>query len=69
MGTALLTFSIVIVHNHLSGISEPSKEDCAVAEKLKAAVALIGMIFGDHHIIGKESFYSFREVGKIKQTN
>ena len=53
--------SIIIVHNHPSGDSEPSTEDEQVTEKLFEAGELLGVKVLDHVVIGKESYYSFQE--------
>ena len=53
--------NIIIIHNHPSGVSEPSKEDKAITEKLEKAAELIGIHFCDHIIIGRGNFFSFRK--------
>lgn len=57
--------NMVIVHNHPSGLPNPSGEDFAVTKKIKAAAELIGILFCDHIIIGKEEYYSFHEAGEL----
>lgn len=51
--------NIVIVHNHPSGDSSPSKEDDNMTRRLQKAADLIGIDFLDHIIIGEESYYSY----------
>ena len=53
--------SIIIIHNHPSGVPEPSKEDMRVTKKIKEASDLIGINFCDHIIVGREGYYSFNE--------
>lgn len=59
--------NMIIVHNHPSGISEPSDFDVRLTEKMIMASELIGICFCDHIIIGKDNYYSFYENGYIKQ--
>jgi len=53
--------SIILVHNHPSGDSEPSAEDEQVTEKLFGAGELLNIKVLDHVIIGKDNYYSFKE--------
>lgn len=58
--------SIVIVHNHPSGIPEPSDFDNSFTKRVRDAADLIGIEFCDHIIIGRESYYSFKENDKVR---
>lgn len=51
----------IIIHNHPSGVPEPSLEDVKIKRKLQEASDLIGIQFSDHIIIGREGYYSFNE--------
>jgi DNA repair protein RadC len=53
--------SVILVHNHPSGESDPSKEDKAITEKLFSAGELLSIKVLDHVIIGNETYYSFNE--------
>ena len=53
--------SIILVHNHPSGDSEPSAEDEQVTEKLFEAGELLSIKVLDHVIIGKYNYHSFKE--------
>lgn len=54
--------SFILVHNHVSGETEPSQEDIAVTKKISEASKIVGVAFCDHIIVGDSySFYSFRE--------
>ena len=53
--------SIILVHNHPSGDSEPSAEDEQVTEKLFEAGELLSIKVLDHVIIGKDNYHSFKE--------
>lgn len=49
---------VILVHNHPSGILEPSAEDRAVTKQIAEAGKLIGIELVDHIIITKERFAS-----------
>jgi len=51
---------IILVHNHPSGDSSPSKEDEKVTEEIAKAGEVLGIQVLDHVIIGK-SYWSWRE--------
>ena len=56
--------SIILFHNHPSGIADPSKEDVSITHRLKEAGKLIGIELIDHIIIGSEGKYcSLKEKG------
>ena len=58
--------SIVMAHNHPSGVLEPSKEDIDITKKLVAVGELLGIEVFDHIIVGKDDDYiSFRRKGII----
>lgn len=51
---------IILVHNHPSGICNPSSEDINVYKKISEAGELIGIMLVDSIIIG-DGYYSFME--------
>lgn len=53
--------SIILVHNHPSGDTEPSNADRQVTTLLRQAGALLQIELLDHVILGRESWFSFRE--------
>lgn len=57
--------SLIVAHNHPSGILEPSNEDIKVTERLKEAGKNLGIELLDHIIISKNGFVSLREDGLI----
>ena len=57
--------NVIFVHNHPSGVCEPSQEDINISGKLKEAFELVGIVLLDSIIVGKGCHYSFREVGFI----
>ncbi len=56
---------IICIHNHPSGNVTPSKEDIILTDRLKEIGMLQGVPILDHIIIGKDSYYSFFESGKL----
>ena len=57
--------SVVLAHNHPSGIAEPSRADEFLTGKLKSALALIDVGVIDHVVIAGESAVSFAERGLV----
>jgi len=60
--------SIILVHNHPSGETEPSKEDIEITNRIIQACDLVGVKVLDHIIIGKNEgdYYSFAREELIK---
>jgi len=60
--------SIILVHNHPSGETEPSSEDIDITNRVIQACDLVGIKVLDHIIIGrnKEDYYSFANARLIK---
>ena len=52
---------IMIAHNHPSGNSLPSYEDCEFTRWLVSFAEVLGISIIDHIIISTEGYYSFRE--------
>lgn len=61
-----LASSIIIVHNHPSGIPAPSPEDVAITTRIAQAAGLFDIDLVDHIIITNGASYSFRQNGLIK---
>jgi DNA repair protein RadC len=61
--------SIILVHNHPSGETNPSKEDIELTNRIKEACNLLDIKVLDHIIIGKNSndYYSFAKEGLIRE--
>ncbi|HRU74420.1 MAG TPA: DNA repair protein RadC [Caldisericia bacterium] len=59
--------SIILVHNHPSGDTEPSTDDINITKKIKEACDIVGIKVLDHIIIGKnkEDYTSFAKLGLI----
>lgn len=57
--------SVIIAHNHPSGIAEPSEEDITTTQQLAAAGQLLGIALSDHLIITRSAYFSFNENGLL----
>ncbi len=57
--------AIVLIHNHPSGLPEPSSEDLAVTRRLADAGRILGIEVLDHVIVGTQGFVSLRELGHM----
>lgn len=57
--------SIIVVHNHPSGLTKPSKDDLAITRKLGKACKIMGINLCDHLIISRKSYYSLRDGGDM----
>jgi DNA repair protein RadC len=57
--------AIVVAHNHPSGDPTPSPEDETLTKRLVETGRLMGIPVLDHLIIGKDSYFSFRDTGGI----
>jgi len=55
--------SIIIAHNHPSGILEASLADINVTKRLQEAGKILGIDILDHVIFTSDGFYSFKEEG------
>lgn len=56
---------VVIAHNHPSGDSAPSRDDCRATRKLAAAAEAIDLTVIDHLIFGRDNCSSFRRMGLL----
>lgn len=62
---ALGSAAIILVHNHPSGDSTPSRQDIAITKDICDAARTLGIAVHDHIIIGKNGHMSFRSKGLI----
>jgi DNA repair protein RadC len=53
--------AIVIIHNHPSGITEPSVSDRLITEKIQEVGRMLDIKILDHVIVGNEGFFSFAQ--------
>ncbi|MDF2855496.1 MAG: repair protein RadC [Neobacillus sp.] len=59
--------SILVAHNHPSGVQDPSREDREITRRLAGAGRILGVQLLDHIVIGGNSdkFYSFKQHGEL----
>lgn len=57
--------SIILVHNHIHGSPEPSKEDDRVTMESKMICRICGMKLYDHFIYSNEWIYSYFASGRL----
>ena len=55
----------IFVHNHPSGVPEPSREDIRLTERLAEVGRLLSIPLLDHVIIGKGCYFSFLDSGLL----
>lgn len=56
--------SVVLAHNHPSGLALPSAEDIQTTKRLALALAAVDIILADHLIFADEEFVSLVQSGK-----
>lgn len=61
----LLASGIVVVHNHPSGIANPSTEDIELTHRLANAASLFEIVLLDHIIITASESASFKHLGLL----
>ena len=59
------TVSVVLVHNHASSSSQPSRADEALTQTMKAVLALVDVRVLDHLIVAGPDILSFAERGLL----
>lgn len=57
--------SIILVHNHPSGLVKPSEIDKTLTNKLKEACKMVDLELLDHLVISRESYTSFKDEGLL----
>lgn len=63
---ALKSNALILVHNHPSGCSEPSKADLNITVRIAVALDSIGSTLHDHIIIG-DGYYSLEDSGWMEK--
>lgn len=56
--------NMILVHNHPSGSTKPSKQDIEITKKIKEAAGLFDIQVLDHLIIG-DGYYSIADMGVL----
>jgi DNA repair protein RadC len=62
---ALNAAAVLLVHNHPSGVGEPSRADEALTQLLKQALALVDVRVVDHLVVAGGAAISFAERGLL----
>lgn len=57
--------SIIIVHNHPTGDTTPSKADIQITNKIKETLKTIDVSLHDHLIVAKGNYISFKMLGLL----
>jgi DNA repair protein RadC len=57
--------SVIIAHNHPSGVVDPSQADEGVTRRVRQALSLVDVRLLDHLIVGDGRCYSFSEHGLL----
>lgn len=55
--------AVILVHNHPSGVAEPSRADRMITERIQAALGLLDIRVLDHLVVGDGETVSFAERG------
>lgn len=65
MENAILTSAstVILAHNHPSGVALPSDDDCAATEAARRALDTIGVTLADHIIVADDDFVSMAQSG------
>jgi len=59
--------ALILIHNHPSGDTEPSRADREITRDLYRVGAVLDVEVHDHIIIGQGTYYSFAEKGLMDQ--
>ena len=57
--------AIIMVHNHPSGDTTPSRADIEMTKKVRDAAAAVGIALHDHLVIGRSGHASFKALGLL----
>ena len=57
--------SVVLAHNHPSGLALPSPEDVQTTRQVRSALEAVGVALADHIIVADDDFVSFMDDGLL----
>ena len=55
--------TVVLAHNHPSGLAIPSQEDIQATYRVASALEAVDIILEDHIVVADDDFVSLRESG------
>ncbi|MEO5338502.1 MAG: DNA repair protein RadC [Magnetospirillum sp. WYHS-4] len=53
--------ALILVHNHPSGDTQPSRADVDMTKEIQQVAKSLGIVLHDHIVIGRAGYWSFRE--------
>ncbi len=62
---ALNAAAVILLHNHPSGVAEPSRADEYLTQTLKSALAMVDVRVLDHLVVSRSQVVSFAERGLL----
>ena len=57
--------ALIVVHNHPSGDPNPSRDDIAMTQQIKAAAEALSIVLHDHVVVGNGRWLSFKSEGLL----
>lgn len=57
--------SVILAHNHPSGVLNPSEADCRITRNIKESGEMLEVRLLDHLIISTDTYYSFADEGAL----
>ena len=57
--------AVILVHNHPSGDTEPSRADIYMTVELKTALSLVTITINNHLIVAGKTLVSFKSLGLL----
>ena len=57
--------AIILVHNHPSGVAEPSHADIRLTQEIRSAMTMIDVAVLDHFVVGDTETVSFAQRGLL----
>lgn len=63
MALAAKATSVILAHNHPSGLALPSQEDVATTQRVAAALEAVDVVLADHLVIADDDFTSMAQSG------
>lgn len=58
--------AVILCHNHPSGVALPSQDDFVTTERVRDALAAVGVVLVDHIIVADDDFVSMADSGYLR---